>query len=155
MLCWRVSDRYITHFKFSQKTFRLSKYLSSIISSFSIEITKDSEFQIVEAVFSLDSFGEMWFPFFLVTTGWSKWSDWGECSAPCDDGMTELKQTRNRTCIQEPCPGNATQSCLCNLHIKCPGRSLLLSSMLYLKSILIYRDSIFLQEFDILKGPIL
>uniref|UniRef100_A0A7M5WSN0 Uncharacterized protein n=1 Tax=Clytia hemisphaerica TaxID=252671 RepID=A0A7M5WSN0_9CNID len=55
-----------------------------------------------------------------VTTGWSIWSDWGECSAPCDDGVTELKQTRNRTCIQEPCPGNATQSYLCNLHIKCP-----------------------------------
>ena len=58
-----------------------------------------------------------------VDGAWGVWSEWGICSATCDDGI----QRRDRECNHPPpmnggqnCTGNGTETLLCNLRA-CPG----------------------------------
>ena len=46
---------------------------------------------------------------------WSKWSEWGDCSADCDTGI----QTRTRTCLnglEDDCAGSSQEDDFCNRH---------------------------------------
>ena len=60
--------------------------------------------------------------FVVHATYWSNWSDWGECSTPCDYGL----HTRHRSCLSSAgCPeGTATSQDMCRENI-CPGSNYL------------------------------
>ena len=59
----------------------------------------------------------------LVDGNWAAWSEFGDCSAECGDGI----QTRTRTCSDpapefdgKPCDGEATEEKACKLK-ECPS----------------------------------
>ena len=62
--------------------------------------------------------------FASVNGNWALWSDWNNCTLPCDGGT----QNRSRTCTDpqpqyggDDCVGNEADVQTCNAHI-CPSK---------------------------------
>ena len=68
---------------------------------------------------------------FLLTVdgNWSEWSKWSKCSKTCKEGQ----QSRSRYCNSpapqyggKPCSDKAKETRVCNQHVPCPGKSLII-----------------------------